>query len=556
MARAPSPAGLIRGLFLDLLLLVTSWAYVFLAPYSKVEESFNLHATHDVLMYGVGSESLLKYDHKIFPGAVPRTFVGSILLGCLTKPVASLGTSLGLVKSKMDLQITLRLVLASLNSFCLILIRHAVSKRFGRLTSWLFALLTLSQFHFLFWMSRTLPNMFALIPVNLAFFTLYNRAPQSIHPSRASVDITVGLLVFTAVIFRSEVALLLGPLSLQFLIQGHTTFARLIKVGLSTGIASIALTVVVDSYFWNQWPLWPELYGFYFNVYLGKSAEWGTSAPLSYFSAHLPKLLLGALPLAVLGSILDHRIRSLLLAPFLFVLGLSALKHKEWRFVVYVIPLVNIAAARGARWMVSQKKGLVFRYMAFLSVFSILSLDFVMTTFFASASIMNYPGGLALATFNKRYAGQENGEYHLNCLEVRGFHVAVVHVHISNLAAQTGASLFLHEHAPPYILTGFGPAVGHDWIYNKTEGLTPPMLTSSNFTHLISEYPDLGDREWSVVDQIPSFKRWRLNEKVVTALKRGKPWDISLGEWIEFLHMEKVEELWILERTSWKSTHP
>ncbi|KAI6129890.1 glycosyltransferase family 22 protein [Pisolithus croceorrhizus] len=548
MARARSPAGLIRGLFLDLLLLVTSWAYVFLAPYSKVEESFNLHATHDVLMYGVGSESLLKYDHRIFPGAVPRTFVGSILLGWLTKPVASLGISLGLVTSKMDLQITLRLVLASLNSFCLILIRHAVSKRFGRLTSWLFSLLTLSQFHFLFWMSRTLPNMFALIPVNLAYFTLYNRAPQSIHPSRASVDIAVGLLVFTAVIFRSEVALLLGPLCLQFLIQGYTTFARLIKVGLSNSIAAImecsqrplkALTVAVDSYFWNQWPLWPELYGFYFNVYLGKSAEWGTSAPLSYFSAHLPKLLLGALPLAVLGSILDHRIRSLLLAPFLFVLGLSALKHKEWRFVVYMIPLVNIAAARGARWMVSQKKGLVFRYMAFLSVFGLLSLNFVMTIFFARASIMNYPGGLALATFNKRYTGQEN-----------------VHVHISNLAAQTGASLFLHEHAPPYILTGFGPAAGHGWIYNKTEGLTPPMLASSNFTHLISEYPDLGDSEWSVVDQIPSFQRWRLNEKVVTALKRGKPWDISLREWIEVLHMEKGEELWILERTSWKSTHP
>ncbi|KAI6107933.1 glycosyltransferase family 22 protein [Pisolithus sp. B1] len=524
MARARSPAGLIRGLFLDLLLLVTSWAYVFLAPYSKVEESFNLHATHDVLMYGVGSESLLKYDHRIFPGAVPRTFVGSILLGWLTKPVASLGISLGLVTSKMDLQIT---PFASFSS------GTAVSKRFGRLTSWLFSLLTLSQFHFLFWMSRTLPNMFALIPVNLAYFTLYNRAPQSIHPSRASVDIAVGLLVFTAVIFRSEVALLLGPLCLQFLIQGYTTFARLIKVGLSNSIAAITLTVAVDSYFWNQWPLWPELYGFYFNVYLGKSAEWGTSAPLSYFSAHLPKLLLGALPLAVLGSILDHRIRSLLLAPFLFVLGLSALKHKEWRFVVYVIPLVNIAAARGARWMYYSC------YMAFLSVFGLLSLNFVMTIFFARASIMNYPGGLALATFNKRYAGQENW----------GFHVAVVHVHISNLAAQTGASLFLHEHAPPYILTGFGPAAGRGWIYNKTEGLTPPMLASSDFTHLISEYPDVGDSEWSVVDQIPSFQRWRL-------MRRGKPWDISLREWIEVLHMEKVEELWILERTSWKSTHP
>jgi hypothetical protein len=36
-----------------------------------------------------------------------------------------------------------------------------------------------------------------------------------------------------------------------------------------------ALTTVVDSYFWSQWPLWPELSSFIFNVYAGKSAEWG-----------------------------------------------------------------------------------------------------------------------------------------------------------------------------------------------------------------------------------------------------------------------------------------
>jgi len=43
---------------LDVLLLATGWAHVLLAPYTKVEESFNLHATHDVLMYGVEQVTL------------------------------------------------------------------------------------------------------------------------------------------------------------------------------------------------------------------------------------------------------------------------------------------------------------------------------------------------------------------------------------------------------------------------------------------------------------------------------------------------------------------
>lgn len=43
---------------LDVLVLATGYTHVLLAPYTKVEESFNLHAVHDVLMYGVFPSSL------------------------------------------------------------------------------------------------------------------------------------------------------------------------------------------------------------------------------------------------------------------------------------------------------------------------------------------------------------------------------------------------------------------------------------------------------------------------------------------------------------------
>ena len=67
--------------------------HVYVAPYTKVEESFNLQATHDILTYGVPlknvSASLRReYDHHSFPGSVPRTFVGPLALAAAARPFA------------------------------------------------------------------------------------------------------------------------------------------------------------------------------------------------------------------------------------------------------------------------------------------------------------------------------------------------------------------------------------------------------------------------------------------------------------------------------------
>lgn len=75
--------------------------------------------------------------------------------------------------------------------------------------------------------------------VNLAYFLLYHRAPKSTQASKRCINIAVGLLTFTTVVFRSEVALFLAPLALQLLIQRHTTFLDLVKVGLLAGLTSV-----------------------------------------------------------------------------------------------------------------------------------------------------------------------------------------------------------------------------------------------------------------------------------------------------------------------------
>ncbi|KAF8910420.1 GPI mannosyltransferase [Gymnopilus junonius] len=421
---------------LDISIIAAAWAHVLLAPYTKVEESFNLHATHDVLMYGVSEKTLHKYDHFAFPGVVPRTFIGSVLLAWLSRPIIALGAWSGLLTSKFQLQIIVRLVLATLNALTLTLIRRGTSRRFGGITGIFFALLSCTQFHLPFWMGRTIPNMFATIPVNIATYFLVDCAPNAAAPSIRHLSLAIALLTSTTVIFRAEALLLLAPLALQLLYTHQISFPKLIKVGLISGLISLSLTVLVDSYFWDQFPLWPEFSGIYFNVVQGKSSEWGTSPRHTYLTSHLPKLLLSALPLSLIGFLADQRrIGPLLLPSVLFILIISNLGHKEWRFVVYTVPIFNIAGARGARWMVTRRKNSLLGRLAQLATWSLIGANVLFTAFSLKASMRNYPGGEALSVFHQ-----------LDRITTS----PPPHVHIANLAAQTGASLFLHLNSPPY----------------------------------------------------------------------------------------------------------
>lgn len=129
-------------------------------------------------------------------------------------------------------------------------------------------------------------------------------------------------------------------------------------------------------------------------------------------------------------------------------------------------------------------------------------------------------------------------------------HIIPVHVHIGNLAAQSGASLFLHAHSPPY-----GPHLGiappfisasHPWIYNKTENLTlADIAFNSPFTHAIAEDTDpLPVGSLYAVEVIDGFQGWKIRNDVLRLAREN---GLLMGLWRVF-EMKKESKLFIFER--------
>ena len=82
-------------------------AHAIVAPFTKVEESFNLHATHDLLFHGF---NVTAYDHLDFPGVVPRTFLGAAALAGAAAPAVLPLLAAGTPKLAAQLAVRLTLV--------------------------------------------------------------------------------------------------------------------------------------------------------------------------------------------------------------------------------------------------------------------------------------------------------------------------------------------------------------------------------------------------------------------------------------------------------------
>lgn len=163
---------------MGVLVLFVAAVHLLYAPFTKVEESFNIQAIHDILYHGTNISLVIiifqysikafifnlihyfQYDHLEFPGVVPRTFVGPLVISALASPIAYAFNEFKI--NKFWTQYIVRLTIIC----CVVLawskLQRTVQRRIGTTFSIWYTLITISQFHFMFYISRTLPNIFAL----------------------------------------------------------------------------------------------------------------------------------------------------------------------------------------------------------------------------------------------------------------------------------------------------------------------------------------------------------------------------------------------------------
>ncbi|XAR54202.1 Dolichyl-P-Man:Man(7)GlcNAc(2)-PP-dolichol alpha-1,6-mannosyltransferase [Bertholletia excelsa] len=430
----------------DLLLGSIAAFYVFSVPYTKVEESFNVQAMHDILYHRLHLE---RYDHFEFPGVVPRTFVGSMLVSILASPIISLMSLLHF--PKIYSLYAVRLVLGGLIVLTLRFLHIQIRDKFGHQVEAFFVILTAIQFHVLFYCTRPLPNIFALGLVNLAYGNWL----------KGHYYAALNCLIIAAIIFRCDIILLLCPLGLELLLTKSISFGKALKYCIGTALLSIGLTVLIDSIMWRKL-LWPEFQVFWFNSVLNRSSEWGTHPFYWYFASALPRSLLAAYPLFLLGIYLDRRVLLYVLPAFSFVLLYSKLPHKELRFIIGAVPMFNLSAAIAASRIYNNRKKIFWNLLFIVLLASFLA-SLGCTVLFLLAAYENYPSGYALKGLHKIGSVTNNSNEQW--------------VHIDPFSAMNGISRFCEKDFP--------------WRYSKEEDLPLEEFLRRNFTYLVNEHTNI-----------------------------------------------------------------
>lgn len=336
----------------------------------------------------------------------------------------------------------------------------------------------------------------------------------TVSPNYSRYRLALILFTVAGIIFRSELAVLLATNTIYyFLTRRIRIWQHIIPAGIIGLLVGLTATVTVDSYFWQEFPLWPELSAFKFNVVSGQASAWGIDPWYFYFTSALPRLLLNPLtwlvciPASLIARTTRQASLALIVPSLAFVAVYSFQPHKEWRFIVYIIPALTAAAAQGAASIWTNRgKSIICRLLSFSLVLSTLA-SFLFSTFILlPISSANYPGAQAI----------QRAHIHGHGTQPR------ITMYMGNLACQTGVTRFLQQSQdfPSGSWSEEDAIKGTKWEYDKTEDPTLKATPEfwSNIDYALVEDHELEQLQsssedpdsWEIIDTIVGFGGFKL----------------------------------------------
>lgn len=478
--------------YLDTLLIAIISFHVIFSPFTKVEESFTIQAIHDILKYGITDVS--QYDHIQFPGVVPRSFIGPLVIAYLTKPfiwASKFFSNDDSSPTAFECQLLARAMIGLTNGLSLLYLKNEgqklldsqeetkpPEKRKQSTIGFWFLVFLISQFHLIYYSSRSLPNFVLALPLsNIAIAWAL----------KGDFEWSIFLYAFSATVFRLELGAMCVSFALLSLAFKKVPLYKVIKFGIIGAGLGSGLTITVDSHFWQR-RIFPEMEAFLFNIVQGQSSKWGTQSFWAYFNGYLLMMFLPptVLFLNYLGfQVSPDNLYIVGIASYLYIFILSLQPHKEWRFIIYSVPPITLLGSNGASYLFGylDTKSFKSKFICFCLALSPV-VSFAISMIFLYISSLNYAGGNALQQFNAMII-QNN--------------VTNATVHMDVPTCMTGATLFgqLNDN--------------YGIVYDKTEGDKLADLWPS-FDYLISAISDPtslpkedNSTEWELVQTTKGF---------------------------------------------------
>ncbi|KAL8949108.1 MAG: hypothetical protein Q9222_004751, partial [Ikaeria aurantiellina] len=210
------------------------------------------------------------------------------------------------------------------------------------------------------------------------------------------------------------------------------------------------------------------------------------------------------IPFAALQPAIRRHNRILVLPNLVFVTLYSFQPHKEWRFIVYVVPPFLTAAALGANWIWTRRsKTVVYRLLSLILLASVLA-SFVASGFMLAVSSLNYPGAEAL---NRLHTLVPDSALEDPGPEAR---VTTIRVHMDTLSCMTGITRFLQQPPPSRKAASHNTSAERPplhYIYDKTEDedtLLDPVFWDQ-FDWVLAERPERVIGRWEIVETVDAF---------------------------------------------------